>query len=190
MPVLLDESGELRTALGTRATPSAVLVQPDGRLRGGVANGASLVRRLLAVALADDETLLMHGVTGATTEGEPASSIDLGTVVAPRATVQRHDMGDKALLVDPVTGAAVTVDQVGALVWSVLDGSSRLDEIVADIADVFGAPVEVVGHDVLELVRSLGRAGLFEGIAAGADDDANATEPLDPLESVPDGATT
>ena len=34
----------------------------------------------------------------------------------------------------------MALDQTGALVWSVLDGSSRLDEIVADLADVYGVP--------------------------------------------------
>ena len=70
------------------------------------------------------------------------------------------------ILVDDATGASVTLDPIGSVVWSVLDGQSRLAEIVDDLADVFGAPRDVVERDTVELPRSLGRAGLLEGIAA------------------------
>jgi pyrroloquinoline quinone biosynthesis protein D len=57
------------------------------------------------------------------------------------------------------------VDQVGALVWSVLDGTSSLRDIATDVADVFGAPLDVVAPDLLSLVQTLGRAGLLDGVS-------------------------
>ena len=43
--------------------------------------------------------------------------------------------------------------------------AAPLAEIVRDLAEVFGAPADVVGADVLELVRALGQAGLLADVS-------------------------
>lgn len=169
LPVLLDDQ-EVSQQLGTTATPSAVVIGADGVVASPVAGGETLVRRLLASTLAGAE--VGEPAEGGDAEdgesGTPADELDLDSVVRPRGTVAVHQIGESTVLLDTTTGGTVAVDQIGALVWSVLDGTSRLDEIVADIADVFGAPVEAVGPDVLALVQSLGRAGLLSGVAPEA----------------------
>lgn len=169
-PVLVDETGELRAALGSTGTPSAVLIGPDGRVRGGVATGPDLVRRLLAAALTGGPEGLAGAAEAADAGDEvSAASLEPGSVVAARSTVQRHPLGDRTLLVDGVTGASVVLDQLGALVWSLLDGHGPLVEISRDLAEVFEAPEPVVRRDVLELARSLARAGLLtSGVPAGS----------------------
>ena len=91
--------------------------------------------------------------------------LNLSSVVTPRPGVQPHGLGESTVLMDTGTGATVVLDQIGALVWSVLDGESPLDEIVTDLAEVYGVPADRVGADVLELVRTLGRSGLLAGVA-------------------------
>ena len=148
----------MRTALGSTGTPSAVLVDADGHFRGGVANGEDLVRRLLASALTGDDIQLEETGAAAENEGEQADSIELDSVVVPRATVVQHPLDDQTVLIDTDNGATVAADQIGSLVWQVLDGTTALRDIVADIADVYATPEDVVGADVLELLQSL-RAG-------------------------------
>ena len=160
LPVLVDVDG-VREELGTSGTPSAVLIGTDRRLLSGVAGGERLVRRLLAEAATDGEI----GDEDPDTSGRPVDSLTLDDVVGPRPTVEVHELDGAALLLDRATGATVTVDQLGALVWSVLDGTAPLAEIVRDLADVFGAPADVVGADVLELVRALGQAGLLADVS-------------------------
>ncbi len=164
LPVLVDEDGAVRQSLGTTATPSAVLVGPDRRLASGVAHGETLVRRLLVSVLTGthvDESV--PEPESGTLEGTPADEIDLSSAVGPRPTVQTHALGESTVLLDSTSGATLVLDPIGAVVWSVLDGASPLGEIVADIAEVFEAPVAAVGTDVLELVRTLGRSGLLAG---------------------------
>ncbi len=162
LEVLIDEDGAVSEAFGVAGTPAAVLVGPDGRRRGGLANGERLVRRLLAAALSGDEPDLA-AVPEET--GTDADSLDLDSVVLPRQTVTAHEADGVTVLVDEETGAGATLDPVGAVVWSVLDGG-RLQEIVDDLAAAFDTPAEVVGPDVLTMVRSLGRAGMLAGVAA------------------------
>ena len=179
LTVLVDEDAAVRTALGTSATPSAVVIGSDGRLASPVAGGENLVRRLLVATvtgadLADTETETGSSADQADDERE-AVDLGLADAVGPRPGVQRHELGDSVVLLEPATGATVALDQTGGLVWSVLDGTSPLTEIVDDLADVYGVPAEVIGPDVLRFVQAVGAAGLLAGVAAGpapADDPA------------------
>jgi hypothetical protein len=168
LTVIVDDD-DIRSGLGTSHTPSAVLIGPDGWLASGVASGEALVRRLVVTTVTGVElTELPGSADPAADEGVAAQDLDLAAAVGPRPGVQLHDVGGSAVVMDPMTGATVVLDPIGAVVWSVLDGTSRLEEIVADLADVYAVPAEVVGPDVLALVRSLGEAGLLEGVVPGS----------------------
>lgn len=160
VPVLLDD-GDTLTALGLTSPASAVLIDAQGRFASPVAAGPRVVRQLLASVLdgRDDALGSANPVDAA------ASTLDLDSVPHPRAAVSMDADVDETMLVDEATGEAFTLDPIGALVWSVLDGRSTVREIVADLADVFNTAQEVVGEDVLRLVRTLGRAGLLRGVA-------------------------
>jgi hypothetical protein len=172
LPVLIDEDGAVRDQLGTSATPSAVLIGADGRPVGAVARGEQLIRRLLVGALTDDRVGAAPGGPAAAPAAPPAAGLgkaadelELTDVVVPATDVVRHLNGEATILLDMSTGATVLLDQIGALVWSILDGVSPLEEIVADLAEAFQAPVETVGPDVLELARALGQAGMLAGVS-------------------------
>ncbi len=77
------------------------------------------------------------------------------------------DLGPETVLFDPSSGAAHALNPTAALVWKCLDGESPLEEIVTDLADGFGVSADVVGDQVLDLMKAAGRAGLLEGVAAG-----------------------
>ncbi len=133
LPVLIDEDGAVRARLGTSATPSAVLIGTDRRPVGAVASGERLIRRLLVGAphrarprrrgrqrRRDTPPRPAEGV------GKPADELQLTDVVSPADGVVRHLNGEATILLDMSTGATVLLDQIGALVWSVLDGVSPL----------------------------------------------------------------
>jgi hypothetical protein len=74
--VLLDPAGDVATAYGITATPSAVLVETDGRLASAVARGAAEIEALLGARFdAGDEprfarrAMLLRAARGATTLG-------------------------------------------------------------------------------------------------------------------------
>jgi thiol-disulfide isomerase/thioredoxin len=169
LTVLLDAGGGLRDAFGISGGPAAILLDTDARVMGPVAYGEALVRRLLSAALlgVDFQTVDFHTGDALDETGAAAESISRESVLRPRETVTSSPGEQGVVLVDETTGASVSLDGIGSVVWSVLDGTSPLGEIVDDLAVAFGAPREVVERDTLELTRSLGRVGLFEGIAAG-----------------------
>lgn len=159
LEVLIDEDAAVTQEFGGVVTPSAV--GSVGRLRCGLASGERLERRLLAAAPSGDEPDLASPVDES---GIPADSLDLDSTVRARETVTSHEADGSTVVVDEETGAGATLE-VGAIVWSVLDGSP-LREIVNDLAAAFETPAEVVGLDVLTMVRSRGKAGMLQGVAA------------------------
>lgn len=58
------------------------------------------------------------------------------------------------------------LNPIGTIVWQCFDGTASLDELIADLADAFGADPDVVANDVIELSRALGRSGLLDGVTA------------------------
>ncbi len=75
-PVLLDRGGDVATAYGVTATPSAVLIERDGRLASAVARGADEIEELVDRRFGLDDsprferrTLIARAARGATTLG-------------------------------------------------------------------------------------------------------------------------
>jgi thiol-disulfide isomerase/thioredoxin/uncharacterized membrane protein YphA (DoxX/SURF4 family) len=178
VPVLLDD-GTTRTAYAVAGTPGAVLVDADGLLRTPVAYGEPAVRRLLTAGLCRESA---EPVAGPVAAEAPAASLTLRSRPAPRPMVTTRTVESEGrsetVAVDETSGASLSLDVIGGLVWSCLDGVSTLEEIVDDLAGVFGAPRDQVAVDVLELVRSLGRHGLLVGIAPEADAPTPEREPV------------
>ncbi len=56
------------------------------------------------------------------------------------------------------------LNRTATVVWRCLDGRIALDELSADLAAVFSAPVEQVTSDVVAAVRELGRQGLLHDV--------------------------
>ena len=56
------------------------------------------------------------------------------------------------------------LNESGAIVWQCFDGSGTLEEIAADIADVFDVDAEAVSTDVVALARLVGGFGFLVGI--------------------------
>jgi thiol-disulfide isomerase/thioredoxin len=102
-----------------------------------------------------------------------AEEIGLDFVPQPRESVVATEFDGELLLVDRETGLLNLLDPVGSVVWNCLDGQGTLADLAEELADAFGAPLEVVRADVLEMVRDVGRAGLLVGVAR--------PQPVDPL---------
>jgi hypothetical protein len=98
-------------------------------------------------------------------------------VAHPRREVVTVDIDGDAVVYDELQERTHLLNPTGAIVWGLLDGETRLDELSADLAEAFGVDVEEVLADVVALVRELGQRGLLEHVAAeGACDVLEQTE--------------
>jgi len=97
-------------------------------------------------------------------------------VAHPRREVVTVEIDGDAVVYDELQETAHLLNPTGAIVWKLLDGETRLDEISADLAEVFGAGVDEVLADVVMLVQELGQRGLLEHVAGEPFSDLDVTE--------------
>ncbi len=90
------------------------------------------------------------------------SEVTVGSRVTPAAQVQLRSEGeDGALLYDPETDRVVILNPTAAAVWSLLDGSRTVAEVVAALA----AEYEGMGPDAEAQVLRTVQAFVHRGAA-------------------------
>ena len=92
-------------------------------------------------------------------------------VAHPRREVVTVEIDGDAVVYDELQETTHLLNPTGAIVWGLLDGETRLDELSADLAEAFGVGVEEVLADLVALVRELDQRGLLEHIAAECAED-------------------
>lgn len=88
------------------------------------------------------------------------------------------EVDGRPALLDRSTGSLHVLNDVGAAIWSRLDGSYTVGSLVAELSEEFGAEPARVAHDVQGFLSSLERMGLLEGSTAARN--------VEPLRTSPD----
>lgn len=86
----------------------------------------------------------------------------IDSVVVPSPSVAWAPIDDQVVVHRLGARRAFAFDRSASILWQCLDGDSTIGEVLADVADVAGAPLAVVVEDSLPVVQSW----LAEGIAA------------------------
>jgi PqqD family protein of HPr-rel-A system len=100
-----------------------------------------------------------------------------------RADVVVQEIDNELVVYDPIAEDLHALNAAATLVWHCCDGDGTVEEIAADIADVFGEPPDEVAALVRTVVGQLGERGLLEG--ARHDIDSTGTTVRDPLAEPP-----
>jgi PqqD family protein of HPr-rel-A system len=97
--------------------------------------------------------------------------VDEGPRARPDLTVVELD--GEAVIYDEATGDLHRLNATATVVFSLLDGSTTLDDLSADLAATYGVPPTQVGEQVRALVDGLAGSHLLVGAepdpAEGAD---------------------
>lgn len=73
----------------------------------------------------------------------------------PRDRVLAQRAADAVVLLDLDAGTYFSLDEVGARVWELCDGTRSAGDVVAVVQDEYDAPAAVVASDVLALLDEL-----------------------------------
>ncbi len=90
------------------------------------------------------------------------SDRDLGSFLpARRDGISEAEIDGELVLLDTSNGTLHLLNRAAASVWSELDGTRSVEEILADLSDASGSKVERVREDVFRFLDELARAGLL-----------------------------
>jgi len=168
--IVLDPGFTVGPRYGVQGTPSAVLVDGDGRLAASAAVGAFAIFALAGQVVSPDAV-----------DADPARvQVDAGVPPTPlpelpadanpvrQGCAQEEPLPDGGvILYNSCRQQALTLNATGAFVWECCDGDHDREAIIAEVRDVFPMAAGVE-HDVQALLDKLFQAGLVAPIPAPA----------------------
>ena len=97
----------------------------------------------------------------------PITSADIDGSFRPRASahITSVEVDNVAVLYDESYGVCHRLDPVATVIWSLLDGSTTVDELVEELAELYATDRSTVEVDVFALMRHLGDLGVLDGVA-------------------------
>jgi pyrroloquinoline quinone biosynthesis protein D len=81
--------------------------------------------------------------------------------IANPAVVSRDGLDEGRVMVNCDTGAAISLNHTGALVWSLIDGRRTPEEIAVAVRKRFTDAPDTVGDDVIALLTTLSEDGFI-----------------------------
>jgi hypothetical protein len=65
------------------------------------------------------------------------------------------ELDGETVIFSEITGELTLLDEVGTVIWSLLDGVSSVEQISLELSEAFGAPAERVRQDVAAMLSNL-----------------------------------
>jgi hypothetical protein len=78
-----------------------------------------------------------------------------GTRLSKNAQIPWRIIEEEAILIDLEEGEVVRLNPVGAEVWSAIDGTRTVQDIVTHICRTFEVSQQTANHDVHRFIKSL-----------------------------------
>ncbi len=161
--VVLDPGFTVGARFGVQGTPSAVLIDRDGRLAGSPAVGAFAIFALAGQVVVVDAVADEPANVQVHTEAPPAPLPGLSADARPQrqGCAQEEPLADGGIILyNSCRQQAMTLNATGAFVWECCDGELDREAIIAEVRDVFPTAAELE-RDVRELLDRLFQAGLI-----------------------------
>ena len=87
--------------------------------------------------------------------------LTLNSCPAPAEHVRSRHLEQEAVVVLPDKGEVKVLNEVGARIWALADGSRTVRDIIAALCAEFEAPPAVVEADALKFLAELQQKGLI-----------------------------
>ena len=168
--IVLDDKFTLGTRFGSPGTPSAVLIDADGRVASPLVTGAPAIFELASrTETGDGDAPVSLALPDVETSPVSAPVLTLSASDRPRrkSCVQDELLADGGIvLYDSCHRQMMTLNATAALIWDYCDGDNSVEAIIDGVRDVFPSEA-AAGHDVRELLDRLLQSRMIEVPAEG-----------------------
>jgi hypothetical protein len=73
-----------------------------------------------------------------------------------------QEIDDETIILDSTTQEYFSLNEIGKVIWSLLEGNKNLEEIKAEMLDMYEVPQEQIEKDLLNFIQALEQKGLIK----------------------------
>ncbi|NCB12077.1 MAG: PqqD family protein [Erysipelotrichia bacterium] len=72
-----------------------------------------------------------------------------------------QEIDDETIILDSQTQEYFSLNEIGKVIWSLLEQNNQLEEIKAEMLEMYEVPQEQLEKDLLNFIQALGAKGLI-----------------------------
>ena len=73
-----------------------------------------------------------------------------------------QEIDDETIILDSVTQEYFSINEIGKVIWSLIEEKKNLEEIKAEMLDMYEVPQEQLEKDLLNFLQTLEQKGLIK----------------------------
>ena len=73
-----------------------------------------------------------------------------------------QEIDDETIILDSVTQEYFSINEIGKVIWSLIEEKKNLEEIKAEMLDMYEVPQEQIEKDLLNFIQALEQKGLIK----------------------------
>lgn len=73
-----------------------------------------------------------------------------------------QEIDEETIILDSVTQEYFSINEIGKVIWSLIEEKKNLEEIKAEMLDMYEVPQEQIEKDLLNFIQALEQKGLIK----------------------------
>ena len=73
-----------------------------------------------------------------------------------------QEIDEETIILDSETQEYFSINEIGKVIWSLIEEKKNLEEIKAEMLDMYEVPEEQIGKDLLNFIQALEQKGLIK----------------------------
>ena len=88
--------------------------------------------------------------------------MNINSKITLSKNVFAQEIDDETIILDSVTQEYFSINEIGKVIWSLIEEKKNLEEIKAEMLDMYEVPQEQLEKDVLNFLQALEQKGLIK----------------------------
>jgi hypothetical protein len=88
--------------------------------------------------------------------------VNINSKITLSKNVFAQEIDDETIILDSVTQEYFSINEIGKVIWSLIEEKKNLEEIKAEMLDMYEVPEEQIEKDLLNFIQALEQKGLIK----------------------------
>ena len=88
--------------------------------------------------------------------------MNINSKITLSKNVFAQEIDDETIILDSETQEYFSINEIGKVIWSLIEEKKNLEEIKAEMLDMYEVPEEQIEKDLLNFIQALEQKGLIK----------------------------